>query len=469
MFLEYYNLLEQPFGVTPDTRFLYLNHMYREALASLWYGVKENRGFMVLVAQPGVGKTTLLFQLLQRLRSCPARTVFLFQTCCNSLDLIRYLLQDLGIFPAPDLASMHQQLNNALVREARAGKQFVFVIDEAQNLSESVLETVRLLSDFETSQGKLLQIILAGQPQLIRTLIKPEMLQLRQRISVTTSLSPLGVEEVSQYVNHRLGVAGYQGAPLFTRGALQLIALRSRGIPRNINNLCFGALSAGLALRCKQIDCEIVEEVAADQNLSAIERRVTASPFENGSAECNTAFRSSASASRHRGQSPFLRWFGRQVPRAAYVTLTLAVLMATASLSVLLRPALEARFLPNHAAANVSRAPAAEISGAIQTSSVKTSPVVVQAPAVPRPLAKDGVVVVEAGQTLQQISLRYLGRYSTETVQQIQSLNPQLLDPNRIEVGQQIRLPFPWRGSTSTPSDHNLKPSIDRIAKVNEL
>ncbi len=145
MFLEYYNLIEQPFGVTPDPRFLYFNRMYREALASLWYGIKQCRGFLALVARPGMGKTTLLFQLLQRLRSEAARTVFLFQTCCGSVDLIRYLLQDLGIFPAPDLASMHQQLNDALVREARAGKQFVFVIDEAQNLSPSVLETVRLL------------------------------------------------------------------------------------------------------------------------------------------------------------------------------------------------------------------------------------------------------------------------------------------------------------------------------------
>ncbi len=455
MLLEYYNLLEQPFGVTPDTRFLYLNHMYCEALASLWYGVEERRGFMALVAQPGMGKTTLLFQLLQRLRSRSARTVFLFQTCCNSLDLIRYLLQDLGIFPAPDLASMHQQLNDALVREARAGKQFVFVIDEAQNLSESVLETVRLLSDFETSQGKLLQIILAGQPQLISTLIKPEMLQLRQRIWLTTSLDPLRPLEVSQYVNHRLGVAGYQGAPLFTRGALELIARESHGIPRNINNLCFGALSAGLALRRKEIDREIVEEVAADQNLSALEKRVTASPFENGSPECTAASQSSASASRHRGQSPFLlSWFGRRVRRAAYVTIVLAVLMATPSLSLRLRPALGARFLHKHAAATVSKAPAAEISGAIQTLSVKTPPVEARAAAVPRPLAKDGFVVVKAGQTLQQISLLYLGRYSTEIVQQIQSLNPQLLDPNRIEVGQQIRLPVQWRGSTSKSSDN---------------
>ena len=153
MFLKHYNLLEQPFGVTPDTRFLYLNHMYREALASLWYGTKEGRGFMSLIADPGMGKTTLLFQLLQHLRRTSARTVFLFQTCCDSSDLIRYLLQDLGIYPASNVASMHHQLNDALVREAEAGRQFVLVIDEAQNLSESVLESIRLLSDLRLLRG----------------------------------------------------------------------------------------------------------------------------------------------------------------------------------------------------------------------------------------------------------------------------------------------------------------------------
>jgi hypothetical protein len=311
-----------------------------------------------------------------------------------------------------------------------------------------------------------MQIILVGQPQLISTLIKPEMLQLRQRISVTTSLDPLGPEEVSQYITHRLRVAGYKGAALFTRGALELVARASHGIPRNINNLCFGALSAGLALRRKQIDREIVEEVVADQNLSALERRVTASPFEKGSPECNTASRSSASASRHRDPSPVLSsWFGRQVLRAAYVTIVLVALIATPTLSLRLRPALGARFLHKHAAATVSKVRAAEISEATQTLSVKTPAVVVEAAAIPRPLEQGGVVVVEAGQTLRQISLLYLGRYSVEIVQQIQSLNPQLLDLNHIEVGQQIRLPGEWRGSTSKPSDHSLEPSEIALRK----
>lgn len=275
--LEYYNMLEQPFGVTPDTRFLYMNHMYREALASLWYGIEERRGFMALIAHPGMGKTTLLFQLLQRLRRTSTRTVFLFQTCCSADDLIRYLLLDLGISPYPDPVYMRYQLNEALLQGARAGRQLVFVVDEAQNLSEAALESLRLLSDFETSQGKLMQIVLAGQPRLVNTLMKSEMLQLTQRLAVTTFLDPLIPGEVERYIRHRLGVAGYQGKPLFTPDALQLVALESQGIPRNINNICFGAMSMAFAMEQNKIDRQIVESVAADQNLRCLGQWIVSS------------------------------------------------------------------------------------------------------------------------------------------------------------------------------------------------
>ena len=318
MFLEYYNLLEQPFGVSPDTRFLYLNHMYREALSSLWYGLKEERGFMALVAEPGMGKTTLLFQLLQRLRTTSARTVFLFQTCCDSSDLIRYLLQDLGICPAQDAASMHYQLNEALLREAKTGKQFVLVIDEAQNLSQSVLESIRLLSDFETSRGKLLQIILAGQRQLVNTLMKPEMLQLTQRISVTQFLDPLDSIEVGQYVRHRLGVAGYQGKPLFTTNALLLVAQESGGIPRNINNICFGALSTAFALGRKRIDCEIVEEVASDQNVKSLARRMARSSAHGLAKEMPGTPEGQPVVARNSIWRSLPAWLGRYARGATY-------------------------------------------------------------------------------------------------------------------------------------------------------
>ena len=275
MFLDFYQLKEQPFGVTPDPHFLYLGVSHREALASLSYGVKMGRGLLALIAPPGMGKTTLLFRLLEHLRGT-ARTAFLFQTQCDSSGLLRYLLADLGVNACGnDFVTMHEQLNEQLLREARAGRRFVLVIDEAQNLSDSVLETARLLTDFETPREKLLQIVFAGQPQLAEKLEQPGLAQLRQRISILGRLEPFGNAEISQYIDHRLSVAGYNAGPLFTPAAIARIAESSEGIPRNINNLCFNALSLGCALRRKQIDADLVGEAVSDLDMSSLaaERR----------------------------------------------------------------------------------------------------------------------------------------------------------------------------------------------------
>jgi type II secretory pathway predicted ATPase ExeA len=275
MFLDFYQLKEQPFGVTPDPHFLYLGASHREALASLSYGVKTGRGLLALIAPPGMGKTTLLFRLLEHLRGT-ARTAFLFQTQCDSSGLLRYLLADLGVNAGGnDFVTMHEQLNEQLLREARAGRRFVLIIDEAQNLNDSVLETARLLTDFETPREKLLQIVFAGQPQLAEKLEQPELAQLRQRIAILGRLEPFGNAEIGQYVDHRLSVAGYNAGPLFTPAAIARIAESSEGIPRNINNLCFNALSLGCALRRKQIDADLVGEAVSDLDMSSLaeERR----------------------------------------------------------------------------------------------------------------------------------------------------------------------------------------------------
>src|SRR5437870_12893391 len=178
MFLNFYRLREQPFGVTPDPRFLYFSPAHREALASLFYGIETGRGFLSLVAQPGMGKTTLLFQLLKRWKGY-VHSAFLFQTQCDSRELLRYLMEDLGLDSQDrDIVRMHTDLNDFLFRETKAGKRVVLFIDEAQNLSDSVLETVRLLSDFEAPDRKLLQIVLAGQPELEQRLMRPGLTQL---------------------------------------------------------------------------------------------------------------------------------------------------------------------------------------------------------------------------------------------------------------------------------------------------
>jgi general secretion pathway protein A len=268
MFLKFFGLREQPFGVTPDPRFLHLSPAHREALASLYYGIETGRGFLALIAKPGMGKTTLLFHLLEKFRAS-ARTAFLFQTQCTSREFMRFLLAELGYETADhDFVRMHEEFNRHLLQEARAGNRFIVVVDEAQNLDASVLETIRLLSDFETPRAKLLQIILAGQPELADKLASRQLSQLRQRVSLVSGLQPLSAEETRKYVHHRLHVAGYQGNQLFTDQALATITSFTEGIPRNINNFCFNALSLAFAMRQQSVDSAIVQEVISDLDIT---------------------------------------------------------------------------------------------------------------------------------------------------------------------------------------------------------
>jgi general secretion pathway protein A len=218
-----------------------------------------------------MGKTNLLFQLLQQFRA-KARTAFVFQTQCTSREFMRFLLLELGceVDANMDLVSMHEMFNRCLLQEAHAGRRFIVVVDEAQNLEPSVLETIRLLSDFETPQAKLLQIILSGQPELADKLSRPSLRQLRQRVSLLSTLKPLPADEVAHYINHRLRAAGREDTSLFTTAAVKLIAEMCEGIPRNINNICFNALSLGCALKQKTIDVDAIRQVAADFDLGAM-------------------------------------------------------------------------------------------------------------------------------------------------------------------------------------------------------
>jgi len=305
MVLNYYNLRDQPFGVTPDPRYLYSSASHREALASLTYGIRSRRGFMSLIAKPGMGKTTILFQLLSQLEGS-ARTVFLFQTLCSPKELLRDLLRDLGIADAAgDTGHMQEQLNRVLTAEARQGRRVVVVIDEAQNLEDSALELLRMLSNFETTSYKLMQIILAGQPQLREKLISPGLLQLRQRMSIFARLHPFNVEDTRLYIQHRLRVAGYDfKTPLFTPQAAALIAKYSEGIPRNINNICFNALSLGCVLKQKSIREEVVRECLADMEFEV----EAVSDQDSDRADSKVVSFSSREIAPSRSPLEWLRW-----------------------------------------------------------------------------------------------------------------------------------------------------------------
>jgi general secretion pathway protein A len=294
MVLPFYQLREQPFGVTPDSRYFYLSNTHREALASLLYGVHAGCGILAVIAAPGLGKTTLLFDTLRCLRR-GALTVFLFETVSTPLDLLRSLLTLLGVKDAHgNLARMHSRLQGVLIEQARLGKRVVVVMDEAQNLDPGVLELIRTLSNFETPQQKLLQIILAGQPPLAEKIASPGLKQLRQRISIIAHLDPFSREETQLYVEHRLQVAGYTlKTPLFSRDALILIAASSEGVPRTINNLCFNALSLGRARNKHPIGPEIIRDVIADLDVVRWKNRSLsqppASPIPNAYARSPTA------------------------------------------------------------------------------------------------------------------------------------------------------------------------------------
>ena len=266
---SHFGLQENPFGVTPDIRFLYQSHTHREALTSLINGIDFGFGFQVLVGQPGMGKTSLLFSLLERFRT-DAHTAFVFQPQNEPHDLLQSVLYELGTSSTEtSLHKLFEQVNEVLYRAARDRKRVILVVDEAQNLEYVVLEALRQLSNFETPDAKLLQVVLAGQPQLAEKLAAGAHEQLRQRISAISRLRPLALEETAAYIHHRLATAGYSRADLFTEGGVHLIWNHSKGVPRNINTLCFGAMMLGFAERTKSIDESILEEAARALDLNS--------------------------------------------------------------------------------------------------------------------------------------------------------------------------------------------------------
>ncbi len=275
MFLDFYKLRQQPFGVTPDPAYLYPSRTHCQALDALTEGIMSGRGFLTLIADPGMGKTTLLYQVLDALRD-KAKTAFLFQTQCTSREFFQYLLSELRVDSAGmGLVAMHNKLNEMLFAELMKGKRFVLIVDEAQNLDDSVLETIRLLSNFETSNTKLLQIVLAGQPQLGEKLGQPQLAQLEQRIAVVQHLEAFPPEETAGYIRHRLKVSGHSGEDLFEPEALALIAARSQGIPRNINRICYQALLEAHGEGRHTVPAEIVDR--ADRKLKIGPARPSAS------------------------------------------------------------------------------------------------------------------------------------------------------------------------------------------------
>jgi general secretion pathway protein A len=270
LYQTHFGLRQAPFNITPDPSFLYLSASHREGLAQLSYGIRARKGFVVLTGEVGTGKTTLIHALLNNLNGS-AQTALIFSTIVSPGDLLRSVCEDFGLVePKRPLGEIHDylvSLNKFLLESYRKGENCALIIDESQNLSAEVLESIRLLSNFETSKDKLLQILLVGQPELAVRLNSPELRQLKQRVMVRHHLRALSLQECCEYVFNRLKVAGGEQL-IFTSNALEIIHSYSGGIPRLVNVLCDNALLTGYALGRKEIDTGIIREVAEDLSIA---------------------------------------------------------------------------------------------------------------------------------------------------------------------------------------------------------
>lgn len=258
MYLEYYGLTELPFNITPNPRFLFYSAKHREAFNHLLYGIRERKGFVQLTGEVGAGKTTLCRAMLDQLGD-NFSTALILNPVLDADQLIQAIAREFGLqVKGLDRLETIAEINHFLLQQMADGKESVLIIDEAQDLTNDLLEQVRLLSNLETDERKLLQIVLMGQPELRERLNDYSLRQLRQRITVRFHLRPLKFAEVGQYIQHRLHVSGGKGPPYFTMPALWRIHRYSKGIPRLINALCDKCLLAGFVQARDKIDFQMV-------------------------------------------------------------------------------------------------------------------------------------------------------------------------------------------------------------------
>jgi len=267
MYYAHFGLKEEPFGPSPDPRFFYHTEQHQEALATLYYGIQQRRGFSLLLGRAGLGKTSVLTQLLQMLEN-KAETAYLPHPYFDRATLLDSILLSLGLGTSSSIAQRHRMFYEYLMELRLSGKTCALIFDEAQDFDLRTLEAIRMLSNFETASEKLVQIVLSGQPRLGETLAQPECEQLRQRINVVARLEPLSIGNVPDYIAHRVTTAGATTS-LFTAEAVTAIAAASGGVPRNVNNICFNSLTLAFALDRHQVGKEEVTEVLRDFNLTA--------------------------------------------------------------------------------------------------------------------------------------------------------------------------------------------------------
>ena len=480
MYCNFFKFSEKPFDVTPDPKFLYLSLRHQEVLASLIYGIRERRGFVTIVGEVGTGKTTLINTALDRLDD-NIRATYVFNSDVTFDEMLRAALIDLGVTrPGESLSKMEMisRLNDFAIQQLSTGGNVAFIVDEAQNLDHRFMESLRLLSNLETHKRKLVQIVLSGQPELDVKLSQPELRQLAQRISLRRYITPLSEKETYEYIQHRLAIANHKGPSVFSRRAQQLIWEYSKGVPRKINILCDNAFLIGYGLKKKNILAPVMQEAIKD---------LTSSPF-SGSIEAPVAIPVEKQASEAKARTSYFRF-----SLAPSLLLIVCVIFAVGlyvgdsrlklfrdRLLLFYQKALVALSdKPSsfkQASSGLDSVYAQTETGRESTStsvqeekagsyvnsieeysqrlhkSAKLASETNKEEAPKRPETASGdwgkalskqqwVMVVEEGDSLSRIIMRRYGKYDERILSTVLLENPEILSPDRIRVGQPIKLP----------------------------
>ncbi len=293
MYKAFYSLKRNPFDITPDPAFLYSTKKHNEALAALYYGVRRRKGFVVLTGEVGTGKTLLVRCLLQILRRADVAFAYVFNSRLSPMEFLQYVAADFHLASSGKSKSeLLLELGTYVISRGQKNLTTVLIIDEAHHLSADVLEEVRLLTNLETPQAKLLQILLIGQPELEEKLDGDNLRQLKQRISLRARLGPLEFEETSGYIHRRLQQAGApRPEEIFPLDTVLEIHRHSRGYPRLINTLCENGLIQGYANHSPAVTAEMIQEIAADFRLNVVRAASTEGSEKDRSAEVQQAAR----------------------------------------------------------------------------------------------------------------------------------------------------------------------------------
>lgn len=445
MYLDFYHLKKAPFHITPDPEFLFLSPSHKAALGALVYGIEERQGFVALIGEVGLGKTTILRSYLERVDQAQLRAIYIFNSNVSFSDLLKTICREFGLEETTnDVFETVNRLHHVLIDEYKLGRNVALIVDEAQHMPIETLEHLRMLSNLETSTQKLIQIVLVGQPEFEDKLNNHALRQLKQRLVIRATISPLTEAESLDYIAYRLAKVSMLDEPIFTKGALRQIVKQARGTPRVLNILCTNALIQGFGYRKRQITTRIAREVVADYLGKKPRRRLRPRLALAGTA---------ALLAGVCWFTPYPQAVLSMLDQEGVVMQTLAHLTQSVASTSAPAPTVpvpmrqETPAAPRAKEPLVDRALPADSVPLVAERPPAASPAPVQRDlptpemTAPSPGAPAAVYTVKQGDQMAKIAIEVYGVWSPTVREWIKKNNPDLRDVNRIEVGMQLALP----------------------------